>query len=83
MSLARSDNEAGAALEGESKMDAQLGKSIYWAATFIAAFIVVLVVISYASNASEGDPVISITPLLLGGAIWLLGWVCRNVVAGR
>jgi hypothetical protein len=83
MSLVRSDNP-GAALEGESnKMDAQLGKFIYWAATFIAAFIVVLVVISYASNASEGDPVISITPLLLAGAIWLIGWVCRNVVAGR
>ena len=64
-------------------MNAQLGKFIYWAATLIAVLIVVAVVMSYASNASEGDPVIPITPLLLAGVIWLVGWVCRNVLARR
>ena len=64
-------------------MNAQLGKFIYWAATLIAVLIVVAVVMSYASNASEGDPVIPITPLLLAGVIWIVGWVCRNVLAGR
>lgn len=54
------------------------GEVIYWAATIIAGLIVVLVIWGYLSNIAEGDPVISIAPLLLAGAIWLAGWACRR-----
>jgi type VI protein secretion system component VasK len=58
------------------------GEVIYWTATLIAALIVVVVVVGYVSNAGEGNFVIPIVPLLLAGAIWLVGWACRNVLAG-
>ena len=64
-------------------MDTSWGKIIYWAATIISVLIVVVVVVSYVSNASEGEPVIPIIPLLLAGAIWLGGWACRYMIAGR
>jgi len=57
--------------------------SFYWAATFISVLIVVVVVVGYASNASEGDPVMPIIPLLIAGAIWLIGWGFRHVLAAR
>lgn len=64
-------------------MDASWGKIIYWAATIISVLIVVVVVAGYVSNASEGEPVIPIIPLLLAGAIWLVGAACRHMIAGR
>ena len=51
--------------------------------TIIAGLIVAVVAATYASNASEGFPVISTTTLLLAGVIWLAGWVCSHVCAGR
>jgi hypothetical protein len=64
-------------------MDARLGKILYWAATIIASLIVVAVVAGYVSNDREGEPFIPIVPLVLAGAIWLAGWACRYVLAGR
>jgi hypothetical protein len=54
-------------------MDARWGKTIYWAATIFAVLILVVVVVGYASDAGEGEPVIPIVPLLFAGAIWLAG----------
>ena len=59
-------------------MDPGWGKMIYWAATIIAALIVVLVALNYVSNADERYPVIPIMPLLLAGVIWLVGWAFRR-----
>jgi hypothetical protein len=56
-----------------------LGRVLYWIATIIAGLIVVVVVAGYMSNAGEGVPFISITALILAGAIWLAGWICRNL----
>ena len=64
-------------------MDVRLGKNLYWAATIIAGLIVVAVVTGYVSNAGEGEHFIPIVPLVLAGAIWLVGWACRYVFAGR
>jgi hypothetical protein len=58
-------------------MDARWGQFIFWAATIIAAVMVVFVVFTYAYNTSENYPVLPITPLLLAGVIWLAGWACR------
>jgi hypothetical protein len=62
-----------------SDREASLGRIIYWTATIIAGLIAVGVVAGYASNAAEGVPFISITALMVAGAIWLVGWVCRDL----
>jgi uncharacterized membrane protein len=64
-------------------MDARWAKVVYWVATIVAGLIVVVVLVGYFSDAAAGEPVISIAALLLAGAIWLIGWVCRHVIAGR
>jgi hypothetical protein len=56
-----------------------MGWFFYWTATIVAGLIVMVVIVGYVSNASEGVPFISITPLALAGAIWLTGWFCRNL----
>jgi hypothetical protein len=58
--------------------EASLGRVLYWTATIIAGLIVVAVVAGYVSNAGEGVPFISITALTIAGAIWLVGWICRD-----
>lgn len=60
-----------------------MGRVLYWIATIIASLIVVVVVAGYVSNAAEGVPFISITALMVAGAIWLLGWTSRNLFAER
>jgi len=64
-------------------MAAWWGQAVYWTATIIAVLIMLVAVAGYVSNAGKGLPVISIAALLLAGAIWLVGWACRNVLASR
>jgi hypothetical protein len=61
--------------------EASLGKALYWSATVIAGLIAAAVVADYMSNAGEGVPFISVTALTVAGAIWLVGWICRNLSA--
>ena len=58
-----------------------MGKVLYWTATVIAGLIAAAVVVGYVSNAGEGVTFISVTALTLAGAIWLVGWICRNLSA--
>jgi hypothetical protein len=58
-----------------------LAKILYWTATMIAGLIAAAVVVGYISNASEGVPFISVTALTVAGAVWLIGWICRNLSA--
>lgn len=55
--------------------------AFYWTATTVAGLIVALVVADYVSNASIGEPIIPVIPLLLAGAIWLIGQFCRHIAA--
>jgi hypothetical protein len=64
-------------------MAAWWGQTIYWMTTIIAVLIVVWVAWSYVSNMTEGYPVVPIIPLLVAGAVWLVGWACRNMLARR
>jgi hypothetical protein len=66
-----------------SDREASLGRILYWTATVIASLIVVVVVAVYVSNAAEGVPFISISALMVAGAIWLLGWTSRSLFAER
>ncbi len=54
------------------------GTPIYWTATTIAILIATLAILN---GASETEPVIPIAALLFAGAIWLIGWVCRQLHA--
>jgi hypothetical protein len=58
-------------------MDAWWGRPIYWAATIVAALIVLSVIWSYVNNVKEQYPVIPIARLVLAGVIWLVGWAFR------
>jgi hypothetical protein len=64
-------------------MAAWWGVTLYWTATIIAGLLVAWVVWSYVYNSSRGEPVVLIVPLLLAALIWLAGWICRYVLAGR
>jgi uncharacterized membrane protein len=64
-------------------MDPRWAKAVYWTATTVAGLIVLVALAGYFSNAAAGEPIIPIAALLLAGAIWLVGWVCRHVLAGR
>jgi len=61
-------------------MTVRTGDAVYWAATVIAGVIVVFAVASYVSNASEGEPVLPIAPLLLAIVTWLVGRFCRHTL---
>jgi hypothetical protein len=62
-----------------SDREASLGRILYWTASIIAGLMALVVVVGYLSNAGAGVPFISITALMLAGAIWLVGWICRNL----
>ena len=52
-------------------------------ASIIAGLIVAVVVIGYVSDSVKDWPVIPIVPLIIAGAILLVGWTCRDVSAER
>jgi hypothetical protein len=64
-------------------MTARTAEVVYRTATIVAGLIVVLAVASYFANASEGEPVFPIVPLLLAAAIWVVGYFCRSALSGR
>jgi hypothetical protein len=70
-------------IKNETEMAAWWGEALYWVANLIAGLIVAWVVWSYAYNGDRGDHIIAVIPLLLAGAIWLLGRACRSGLAGR
>ena len=60
-------------------MAARWGEYLYRAATILAGFIALLVIANYFWDASRGEPFVLIVPLLLAGAIWLIGRSCRHL----
>jgi hypothetical protein len=59
------------------------GNFVFETASIIAGLIVAVVVIGYASDSVKDWPVIPIVPLIIAGAILLVGWSCREVSAER
>ena len=64
-------------------MAARWGGLLYRAATIIAGLIAVLAAAEFLYNLGRGGLIIPIRPLLVAGAIWLIGRVCRYLLAGR
>ncbi len=63
--------------------DTRWGEIFYWTGTIIAGLLVLWVLWSYEFDADRGEPIVRIAPLVLAGVIWLAGWGCRHVLAGR
>ncbi len=55
----------------------------YWAATLLAGLIGAAVFVVYLFSETGTAHVFPIVPLVLAGAIWLLGWAAREVLARR
>ena len=64
-------------------MSACWGELLYRTAIIIAGLIAALAAAEFLNNPSKGGPIIPIRPLLLAGAIWLIGRVFRYLLAGR
>ena len=60
-------------------MAACWGELLYRMATILAGLIALLVIVGYFYDASRGEPIIPIVPLLLAGIIWLIGRSCRHL----
>ncbi len=61
--------------------DTRRGEIFYWAGTIIPGLLWALW--SYVFDADRGEPIIRIAPLVFAEVVWLAGWGCRRVLAGR
>ena len=52
-------------------------KYFYKTAAIVAALIIAVVVVGYASDGAKDWPVVPVIPLLIAGAVLLVGWTCR------
>ena len=59
------------------------GEMFYRAAAIIAVLIIALDAINFLYQATQGEPMIPIAPLLVAAAIWLIGYSCRSVSIAR
>jgi hypothetical protein len=57
------------------------GKFLYRGAAVSAAVFVLFSATSYLYNANNGEPVLPLAPLLLAGAVWLVGYFCRYALS--
>jgi uncharacterized membrane protein len=48
-----------------------------------ALVIVFFAIVSFAYQTGHGEPMIPVAPFFAAGGVWLLGWFCRRVSAGR
>jgi hypothetical protein len=55
----------------------------YRGTSAFALIIVFFAIVSFAYQMGHGEPMIPVAPLFAAGAVWLLGWFCRHVSAGR
>jgi uncharacterized membrane protein YjgN (DUF898 family) len=60
-------------------MTVRWGEYLYRGATILAGLIALLVMANYFYDSSRGEPSLRIVPLLLAGAIWLIGRSCRHL----
>jgi hypothetical protein len=54
------------------------GKLVYRASVMMAGLIIAMATINYLYKESLAQPMIPVVPLLLAGAIWLIGIFCRS-----
>ena len=65
-------------------MPPRLGDLLYWSATFLAVMIAMFVLAdAIIFSPVHGGPVIPLAALSLAGIIWLIGRLCRYLLAGR
>jgi hypothetical protein len=62
-------------------MTAESGRLLYWAATTVAAVIVLWNLADFLYGLSQGQPILRIASLLMAAIIWLIGRGCRAALA--
>jgi uncharacterized membrane protein len=68
---------------GDSPMVARLGNVIYWAASILAAVVILLAAYAAFFGTGEGRLLLDATLGAMGVGVWLVGRACRYVLAGR
>jgi hypothetical protein len=68
---------------GESPMVARLRNVIYWAASTLAALVILLAAYAAFFGTGEGRLPLDATLAAMGVGVWLVGRACRYVLAGR
>jgi hypothetical protein len=58
-----------------------LGNVLFRIATTIAVLIAAWVLWEFVYEAERGHPIIQYHALLIAAVIWLVGWVCRQMLA--
>lgn len=59
------------------------GESLYRAAAYIAAVVVLLAMLNFIANFSESEPIVPLPALALAAIVWLTGLGCRYVLDAR
>jgi hypothetical protein len=62
-------------------MTTESGRLLYWAATIVAAVIVVWDLADLLYGLSQGEPILRIAALVVAAFIWLIGRGCRAALA--
>ena len=58
----------------------KVGNALFWLGTFFAAVILLWAAADYLYNLSDNYPVLNITAVVVAGAIWILGLLCRHAL---
>jgi TRAP-type C4-dicarboxylate transport system permease small subunit len=58
----------------------KVGNALFWLASLFAALILLWTASDYFSNLGESYPVLNVPAVLLAGAIWLVGLLCRHAL---
>jgi hypothetical protein len=69
--------------ENDARWEPELnvGRVIYWLTTIIAVLIVIFAVGDFFINWAEGAPILRIFAFVAAAAVWLIGRVCRSLLA--
>jgi hypothetical protein len=57
------------------------GPTLYWLATIIAALIVVFAVADLLISWAQGTPIVRVVAFVAAAGVWLVGRICRALLA--
>jgi hypothetical protein len=58
----------------------KVGNALFWLTTVFAALILLWAAADYFYNLSNDYPVLNVTAVIVAGAVWLVGLLCRHAL---
>ena len=58
-----------------------VGRTLYWLATIVAALILVFVLADFSNSWAQGAPIFRVVPSIAAVAVWLIGRACRALLS--